>query len=97
MHIAQEHGDGPILEHVNELIDSLEAKGIKSIWEYVDTDSEDGNGGVKMLSPCLGALSWGTDTGRFKLGDLMDSPDLKQHTSANLYTGPEHCDWRLEI
>ena len=57
LHIAQEHGDGPILEHVNELIDSLEAKGIKptpedeqddSRWEDVDADSEDGDGDVEM-------------------------------------------------
>ena len=57
LHIAQEHGDGPILEHVNELIDSLEAKGIKPTpedeqdaggWEDVDADSEDGDGDVEM-------------------------------------------------
>jgi len=54
LHIAQEHGDGPILEHVDELIDSLEKKGIKPApeeeeeeeggWEDVDAGSEDGDG-----------------------------------------------------
>jgi hypothetical protein len=57
LHTAQEHGDGPILEHVNELIDSLEAKGIKPTpedeqddggWEDVDADSEDSDGDVEM-------------------------------------------------
>ena len=59
MHIAQEHGDGPILEHVNELITSLEAKGIQPTpedeqddggWEDVDADGEDedGDGDVGM-------------------------------------------------
>ena len=57
MHIAQEHGDGPILEHVNELINSLEAKGVQPTpederdyggWEDVDADSEDGDGDVGM-------------------------------------------------
>ena len=52
LHTAQEYGDGPILEHANELIDSLEAKGIKATpedeqddggWEDVDADSEDGD------------------------------------------------------
>ena len=55
--MAQEHGDGPILEHVNELIDSLEAKGIKPTpedeqddagWEDVDAESEDDEGDVEM-------------------------------------------------
>lgn len=49
LHTAQEHGDGPILEHVNELVDSLEAKGIKPTpederedddWEDADGESE---------------------------------------------------------
>jgi hypothetical protein len=57
LHIAQDHGDGPILEHVNELVDSLEAKGIKPTpederddgsWEDVDADSEDDDGDVEM-------------------------------------------------
>ena len=57
LHVAQEHEDGPILEHVNELIDSLEARGIKPTpedeqddggWEDVDADSEDGDGDVAM-------------------------------------------------
>lgn len=57
LHVAQEHGDGPILEHVNELVDSLEAKGIKPTpedeqdddgWEDADADSEDGDGDVDM-------------------------------------------------
>ena len=57
LHIAQEYGDGPILEHVNELIDSLEAKGIKPTpedeqdedgWEDADADSEVGDGDVDM-------------------------------------------------
>jgi len=48
-HIAQEHEDGPMLEHANELIDILEAKGIKPApedeqdgdgWEGVDADSD---------------------------------------------------------
>lgn len=55
--MAQEHADGPILEHVNELIGSLEAKGIKPTpegeqdegnWEDVDADSEDGDGDIEM-------------------------------------------------
>jgi len=46
-----------MLEHVNELIDSLEAKGIRQTpedeqddgsWEGVDEDSEDGDGDVDM-------------------------------------------------
>ena len=58
LHTAQEHGDGSILKHVNELIDSLEAKGMKPIlrdeqgdggWEYVGAYSEDGNGGVERF------------------------------------------------
>jgi len=57
LHVAQEHEDGPILEHVNELIESLEAKGIKPTsddeqdeggWEDVEGDSEDGDGDVEM-------------------------------------------------
>jgi len=57
LHIAQEHGDGPILEHANELIDNLEAKGMRPTpedeqddggWEDVDADSEDGEGDVEM-------------------------------------------------
>jgi hypothetical protein len=57
LHVAQEHADGPILEHVNELIDSLETKGIKPTsedeqddggWEDVDADSENGDGDVEM-------------------------------------------------
>ena len=57
MHIAQDHGDGPILEHVNELVVSLEAKGIKPTpederddgsWEDVDADSEDDDGDIEM-------------------------------------------------
>jgi hypothetical protein len=57
LHIAQDHGDGPILEHVNELVDSLEAKGIKPTpederddgsWEDVDADSGDDDGDVEM-------------------------------------------------
>jgi len=49
LHIAQEHEDGPILEHANELIDSLEEKGIKPTpedeegdggWEDVDADGD---------------------------------------------------------
>lgn len=52
LHMAQEHGDGPILEHAIELIGSLEAKGINptpddgqddGCWEDVDADSEDGD------------------------------------------------------
>ena len=43
LHTAQEYGDGPILEHANELIDSLEAKGIKATPE----DEQD-DGGWKM-------------------------------------------------
>ena len=55
--MAQEHGDGPILEHVNELIDRLEVKGIKPTpedeqddagWEDVDAESEDDDGDVEM-------------------------------------------------
>jgi hypothetical protein len=58
LHTAQEHADGPILEHANELIDSLEAKGVKPTpedegddagWEDVDADSEDGDGDVEMV------------------------------------------------
>jgi len=54
LHIAQEHEDGPVLEHANELIDSLEAKGIKPApkdeqdgggWEGVDANSD---GDVEM-------------------------------------------------
>ena len=58
MHTAQEHGDGPILEHANELIDSLEAKGITPTpedeqddddgWEDADADSEEGDVDVDM-------------------------------------------------
>ena len=57
LHIAQEHGDGPILEHVDELIDSLEKKGIVATpeneqddcgWEDDDADSEDGDEDVEM-------------------------------------------------
>jgi hypothetical protein len=57
LHIAQEHGDVPILEHVDELIGSLEKKGITPTpedeqdgcgWEDVDADSEDGDGDVEM-------------------------------------------------
>ena len=57
LHIAQEHGDGPILEHANELIESLEKKGVLLTsedeqddggWEDVDADSEDGDGDVEM-------------------------------------------------
>ena len=43
LHTAQEYADGLILEHVNELIDSLEAKGINSTPE----DEQD-DGGWKM-------------------------------------------------
>ena len=51
LHTAQEYGDGPILQHANELIDSLEAKGVKTTpedeqdggWEDVDADSEGGD------------------------------------------------------
>ena len=55
--MAQDHGDGPILEHANELIDSLEAKGIEPTpedeqedgsWEDVDGNSEDGDGDIEM-------------------------------------------------
>ena len=57
LHIAQEHGDGPILEHVDELIESLEKKGIiptpedeqdDGEWEDVDAYSDDGDGDVEM-------------------------------------------------
>ena len=54
LHTAQEHGDGPILEHVDELIDSLDKKGImpgeedEGGWEDADADSEDGEGDVEM-------------------------------------------------
>lgn len=59
LHVAQEHADGPILEHANELIDSLEVKGIGPPpedeqddvgWEDVDTnsDGEDGDGDIDM-------------------------------------------------
>jgi hypothetical protein len=57
LHVAQDHADGPILEHANELIDSLETKGIKptsedekddGVWENVDADSENGDGDVEM-------------------------------------------------
>ena len=82
LHTAQEHGDGSILKHVNELIDSLEAKGINPILRDEQGD------------PCPTTLSWGTDAGKFK---FMDSPGLKRHTSTNLDTGSEHCGWRLEI
>ena len=43
LHTAREQGDGLLLEHANELIDSLEAKGIKAAPE----DEQDG-GGWKM-------------------------------------------------
>ena len=55
--MAQEHGDGPILEHANELIDSLEVKGIHATpedeqddggWEDADADSDDDDGDVDM-------------------------------------------------
>lgn len=57
LHIAQEHGDGPILEHAGELIASLEKKGITPApedeedeggWEDADAESEDGDGDVEM-------------------------------------------------
>ena len=57
LHIAQEHADGPMLEHVNELVDSLEEKGITPTpedeqndggWVDVETESEDGDGDVEM-------------------------------------------------
>ena len=50
LHLAQDHADGPILEHVDELINSLEAKGVRPTpedeqddggWEDVDAGSED--------------------------------------------------------
>ena len=55
--MAQEHAEVPILEHVNELIESLEAKGIQATleeepddgdWDGVDADSEDDDGDVEM-------------------------------------------------
>ena len=46
---AQEYVDGPILEHANELIDSLEAKGIKATPE----DEQD-DGGWKMWMRTMG-------------------------------------------
>lgn len=58
LHVAQEYGDGPMLEHVNELIGSLEEKGIiptsedeqdEGSWEDADADSEDGEGDVEMF------------------------------------------------
>lgn len=57
LHLAQEHADGPILEHVDELIDSLETRGIKPTpedeqedgdWEDADAESEDGDGDIEM-------------------------------------------------
>ena len=49
LHTAQEYGDGSILEHANELIDSLEAKGIKATPE----DEQD-DGGWKMWTRTAG-------------------------------------------
>jgi len=52
LRIAQEHKDGPTPEHANELIDSLEAKGMDptpeddqddGCWEDVDAGREDGD------------------------------------------------------
>jgi hypothetical protein len=57
LHVAQEHADGPILEHVNELIGSLEAKGVRPTpederadggWEDVEADSENDDEDVEM-------------------------------------------------
>ena len=43
LHTAREQGDGPLLGHANELIDSLEAEGVKATPE----DEQD-DGGWKM-------------------------------------------------
>ena len=57
LYIVREHGDGPILEHVDELIESLEKKAIVPTledeqnnggWEDVDGYSDDGDGNVEM-------------------------------------------------
>ena len=56
LYIVREHGDRPILEHVDELIESLK-KGIvptledeqnNSGWEDVDGYSNDSDGNVEM-------------------------------------------------
>ena len=39
LHAAQEHRDGLIMEHANELVDSLEAKGIKTTPKDKQDDS----------------------------------------------------------
>ena len=49
LHTAQEHGDGPIMEHAEELVDSLEAKGIKT----TPKDEQD-DGGWKMWTRTAG-------------------------------------------
>ena len=51
--MAQEHGDGPILDHANELIDSLvhatpEDEQDDGGWGDIDVDSDDDGGDVEM-------------------------------------------------
>jgi hypothetical protein len=59
LHIGQDHADAPMLEHVNELVTSLDAKGISPSpededngdgWEDLDENDsdEDNDGDVQM-------------------------------------------------
>ena len=82
-HITQEHGDDPILEHVDELIDGLEKKGIVATTVGGKTRTQTARTETKTLR-CADEVSelWMSDVTSLGLN------------LCSLNAGPGRCNWK---